>query len=586
MSDSEPDAIVPLGPWDQSRRRAVRRADPGTLLAEPKAVATLSELEACHAVKALGVEDAVPLLARFTPDQARALLDLEVWRGARLQPADLLSWLFGFREAGIEPLAEAVKAWDPEAMAAFLGRRLLVAWKPTDDTPPHEIPEWLRRGDDELELLTTPDDRFLVAARIDDPDSGEPIDDDEREGAIRLVADLYRAEDWEHVAGLLRMAQSDDRFDLEETALQFRTARLEDLGFPPPERAEEIYRVSDLERGPRSPPSDRAPMRTDVPLVSAYVPESDDGLFFRALRRISDPRVVARIESEIVPLANAVLVADRAPWSDPEAIRTAVAEALGFVQVGLGPEDDLDGAAARLEQQALRSLFGAGYARVARVAHRLRRLSSQGVFRMADDPWGLLEPPDRDAAEALAAPAPRFPLGLEPWRTPGGRSEPLDLAGFGERRPWRSVVEVEAAEALAEHLEGWARVDGALELSTGIQRLEEPVLPPEPRDRTLRTALSTALAQAWLGGDFRVAPLDRAELEELASRAVEGGGFAGQASVLSALSARLEGAAARAAEREAAWGLDRAAATLAPFAASGRPDPRFIEGLFVREPSP
>jgi hypothetical protein len=57
--------------------------------------------------------------------------------------------------------------------------------------------------------------------------------------------------------------------------------------------------------------------------------------------------------------------------------------------------------------------------------------------------------------------------------------------------------------------------------------------------------------------------------------------LAGTEAVLEALGGRLPAPAAEAARREGAWGLARAAESLAPFA-GGQPDPRFVEGLLVR----
>jgi hypothetical protein len=585
MSRPESEAVVSLGPWDQAARRAVRRADPKVLLAQPAQIAKLSDLEACHVIKQLGVEDAVPLLAHATPDHTRTLFDLEGWSTHALQPDDLLSWLAGYREAGLDALVAAVRAWGREAMAAFLARRLHIAVKPDDDTPPDEVPDWLKQSDDDLELFTTPDDRMLVAARLEDAETDEPVDEDERQSVVRLVADLYRDEGWDEIAGLLRMAMTDDRIDLEETALRFRTGRLEDLGFPPPERARAIYALRDE----APPPPERTLQPTTVALASAYVPPDDGGLFVRALRRIADPRVVQRIESELVPVSNAVLVADRMPWSDPEAVAAAVRKVIGFVQIGLGEEDAVDEAAGRLAAQPLRVWFELGHTRAARLGQRLRKLAARGPFQLGEDPWALLEAPERDAAQALAHRDLSFPRVLEAGggtSTEAASSEALDVAGIGERRVWRTAQDVRAAEALLAHLEAWAEAEAALGLGAALQGLDEGVLPEAPQERTLRAALTTALSRAWLGGAFEPAPLTGAELRDLADlagppRDDAAPALAGTEAVLEALGGRLPAPAAEAARREGAWGLARAAESLAPFA-GGQPDPRFVEGLLVR----
>jgi len=587
MAGADSKDVIALGLWEQAARRAARRADPSILRSKPSAVAELSDLEACHVVKALGVDDAPPLLAHFTADQTRALFDLEAWQADRLAPADLLSWLAGFREAGLEPLAAAVRALDAEAVTALWARRLHIAFKPADDTPPEEVPSWLREASDDLEVATTPDQRFLVAPRFEDPDDGAPVEEDERDAVMRLVADLYRDDDWECVAGLLRAAVTDDRFDLEETALRFRSARLEDLGFPPLDRARSIYEP--LDRLPDEHEERLVP--TDLALAAPYVPAADDGLFFRALSRIVDPKVVSRIESELVPLANAILVAEHQPWSATEAVGAAVARALGSIQVALATSASDDGrevseqaAAERLTHHALRTLFRLGHTRADRIRRRVLRLRSSRAFALGDSPWALLEAPQRDALEILERTPVELPAVLRAWIDPEARERPLDLEGLAASEPLRSVAEVAAAEAFADHLEAWSVGAEALGLAAGLQGLDHAIWPEAPADRTLRAALGTALAHAWLGGDFAVAPLSTAELRELAQRVTPGGRLPGAEALVEALARRLPAGAAPAVRREARWALERVAGALAPFSGATvrTPDPRFLEGLFVR----
>ena len=64
---------------------------------------------------------------------------------------------------------------------------------------------------------------------------------------------------------MLRAASSDLTSALEETAYRFRSARLEDLGFPPRERAMEIYGLEDPGPGASMP---------DAPVVDLYMPTS------------------------------------------------------------------------------------------------------------------------------------------------------------------------------------------------------------------------------------------------------------------------------------------------------------------------
>ncbi len=357
MASNESGAVVSLGPWDQRARAALRRMDAKTLRGKPAALAELSDLEASLAIKAMGVDEAPLLLSHATPEQARALLDFEAWAGGQLQPSDALLWLGAFRSAGIEPLVAAVRAWDRESAVALLSRRLLIADKPDDETPPEDVPDWLKATDDDLRLVASADGRFVMAARTEDPDTGEEVSDEEQDAILRLVDDLYRGEDWEAAVTLLRQAMTDDRFDLEELGLRFRDARLEELGFPPRGRALELYAPLVPEDGEVLGALAPGPLV----LAAPYVPAEDDSMFVRAVRRIEEPSVVRRVESELVPLVNAILVADRAAWSDPDAIAAAVDKAVGGVSGDLGPDEEA--AASRLRTTPLKTLFRRGYTR-------------------------------------------------------------------------------------------------------------------------------------------------------------------------------------------------------------------------------
>ncbi|NJK88871.1 MAG: hypothetical protein HC923_05340 [Myxococcales bacterium] len=265
--------VTPLGGWDQLRRLAERRHDFEHLNSEPRAISELSVLEACHAVKALGVEEAGLLLAHLAEDQTRSLFDLEVWSGSTLSPSDALSWLLGFREAGTEALLRAIRSWDREAVILLLARRLHVAIKPTEDTPAHEIPSWLQTPDDDLEVVPTPDGRYLIAARRVDAHAeaeGEvhELDEEERAHVLLLVSDLYADEEWEHAASLLEAAMSDDSFDLEELALRFRDARNEELGFPSVADAMSIF---EPDSSPTQARPAAGPVASDLRLAGPYI---------------------------------------------------------------------------------------------------------------------------------------------------------------------------------------------------------------------------------------------------------------------------------------------------------------------------
>jgi hypothetical protein len=569
-------SITSLSPWQRSRRRQSTLADVQRVVRAadlPARVARATELEAYFAVKQLGASDAAPLLAHLSAEQVRALWDFEAWSGDGLRPSELLVWTQAFREAGPEALVRAFFALDREAAAALLARRLWVALKPKDDEtagpsegPP--LPEWVQ--DEHIDVAETPDGRFWIAARRSDASDDEPVDEEERKAVLELVAELYRSPDWDDAAGLLRLAEADLPSDLEETALRFRNARLEDLGFPAPDRAREVY----------------APVDPTVELTRTWQPWGADTTVWlpdrygavlegtplrTALEAVADVQTFARLESELVPLLHAVLVADRIDPAADAPVREAVARTAGVLMVALQAPDSPWEPAERLRRIPLRMLFRAGHSFLLRLKARADALRKGSIY-------GLLEASDHGALEVLGARRPWFPEGLE------AHPDPVDPARAAVGRPFRGWADVEQVGRWLQDLEGLEAADRAMGLGARIQRLDEPVWPPAPEERTLRRALTTGAAWTLLGEGFGFEPIAAGRLPELADR-VPG---LQPARVAQAVARELggRGGLSEGAVQGLVWtltlGLTALRDELLPAVGQGQVDPRYLDAVLRR----
>lgn len=592
MSEPQPsDSVVALTPWDMALGRAVARPRVLSALDAPgaaEAVQALGELEVYHAVKSLGAHDATPVLGLMSVDQARTLFDLDVWHREQLEIADVLTWMDAFREAGISALETAARALDPEALAGIFRRRLLITLVPKDDaSDPVPLPDWAAEPPEEiLPIITTPDGRFYVAARAADEQADrddELLDEEERKGILQLVDELYRTEDWEWVAGLLRMAESDLTSSLEEDARQFRAGRLEDLGFPPLERALEVY-------GPLDPAVLTEPAAARYPslpetLPAAFVAPLSTGLFHLAMQRLDDPKVVARVEGDLVPLANAALVADGAEPGHLDHLQDTLSRARGYIELALAHgtapgAERVETAALRLARHHVTALFRVGYTLTVRAAGRARALLQGGALAAEDQPLGLLCDAERQALSALGKKRPRYSEALDPWTAALARGERpaggLDEARQHETRAFQAPEELAAVEALLADAEALARV--APRLAAGLAEADDALPPPE--ERTAQVVLATAAARALLGHAAEPRPLDAEALADLADRLVPPGRFRpedldrAEAAVAEAFGAE------PAVARRVALGLAEAAETLWPLVGQAV-DPRFVSGILV-----
>ena len=441
-------------------------------------IRSLTPLEAYFAIKSLGPDDAIGVLALIEQDQIRTLIDFEAWQGDRLEPADLMIWAEAFRQAGLHVLQKAARAVDQEVLASLFCRRLMLALVPVDEDD-EPLPDWCHNPPEGIEpILQTPDRRFWFAARTFDArdeleeDEPEPLDMDERKAILQLVDDLYRDEDFEFVAGILRMAESDFQTAMEEDAYQFKCGRLADLGFPSRERAMEVY-----EPLPASALGEAGDGLgdTNLRMPAVYLDGLGDGAFIEALGAIEDAESVRAIESALVPLANAVLIADGVDAANLESVQESLRRIRDYLDLalthGTTAADRISVAQQRLLEHGVRSLFRVGYS----IALGLKR-------RASALPRELLDDDDQTLVDRLRA------------RRPQVEDGPRTLAR----------LEVLAALGLA-----------------AVHRIEGDVVPPT-EEQTLRVLLATCASQALIGGSAVCEALDASQLKQLRDAVASG----------------------------------------------------------------
>ncbi|MEO1336664.1 MAG: DUF6178 family protein [Myxococcota bacterium] len=453
--------------------------------------------------------------------------------------ADIVLWLSAFREASVETMQKAAARMDFEALSALLRRRLLIAHKPRDDRSEDDpIPEWLANPSPDIEpLMETPDRRFIIAARKHDEDEllNEFVDDEDRKWILQFVKELYQQEDWESIATVLRSASADLTSTLEEDAYRFRTARLEDIGFPPRDRAMEVYGLLD--------PSPVTPM-TDAPLVelalpATYAPPLQEGLFHAAMQRIDDPAQMRRLEGDLVAVANKALVADGVTPGQSEGLQEVLQRLRGYVELALAegtpPASRLEQATLRLANEHLERLFRVGYTLTVRAAGRARRLLQRDVMGQGAPNRGLkkLSTAEQGVLEALLLKRPRMSGALEPIvealgdaanasgdtsNVTGDASKvtgPLRLdPGAAEvRRPFLKPADLMAVRWVLDELEAFA--DAWSSHAPDRPDMPDAVnLPTE--EQTFDVELTTALVHAMAERPYAIVPLTGQQLADTA----------------------------------------------------------------------
>jgi hypothetical protein len=457
--------------------------DPGAL------VRALPADELYFTIRDIGLADAAPLVPLASLEQFRTFLDLDAWKGDRLDPHRALTWLRAARSGSTH---------DPKAAARWKRKldgidRELFFFVLRESVVVHELEEGMDPEIHSDRVVRTPDGRYAV----------EFLPEGAEYSALRgLLDDLY-AENPFQAGRLLGSLKWDTPSDLEESALRWRAGRLADLGIPPLGEALSWF---------------ARPAKARGPAAEAGAPERPPGFWLASLASGSlldrgaealDPRDRPALEGQIVAAAGAVLVADQVDLADSDAVRASFQAARALLELGLTARlraegRPLEGAAAAdvLFDVPLKRLFQEGFGRVLELKFRAERLLKAGGAGTREAP--LLDAPFGEALFALVARRPRYFPGLE-----------------APREAWATLAAAAyTARAFLSEAE-LARTAAALDASEGLLALARSLglavsLPGSPPPR-LTAIYLTALANERMGRGFAPEPIAAGEL----SRAVQ-----------------------------------------------------------------
>lgn len=486
--DPSPAALAVQAELRRELARAPARRRVDLLLSRPDPAAAIQALpadELFHLVHEVGLADAPELVQLASPEQFRAFLDLDGWRGDEPEVARLLTWLraaYPSSRAGEldeHRWSEKLEALDPEVVSLLLARSLKVHDLGDDPDPEITSDRFLRTVDGRYAVEFLADGADYVAVR-------------------RLVDDLY-ARDPFAAGRILSSIRWDLDSELVESAQRWRAGRLADLGFPSIEEALSWFArparpgTAAASASPPAGPPDRPPGFWLAGFEA-------DTLLDRAAAHLA-PEARARFEGQLVAAANASMVADRVDPSDPEAVRGAVESTRALLEMGLRTMSGGDDAAATatLAGAPLKRVFQEGFGDLLRLRWRADRILAEAA---AAGPVPALDSPLAEGVAALRLRRPRYYTGLDLPRADWG--DPA--SGSAAARPFRSLAEVQRAGGALDDMEGLLALGRRLGLEGSRGAPEEG---PRP---TLSELYLTALAQERLGRPFAPVPLAHADL--------------------------------------------------------------------------
>jgi hypothetical protein len=360
----------------------------------PKALfQTLPEEEAYFTIKEIGEQDAFPLLALMSPAQCQYLLDLELWRGYEIQLEKVEQWLPLLLSCDQEVVCQWLRSMDVDTLLLILKKTIRTHLKEGEEvreTPKEEGSTFTLDGTYFIEVLN--------------PSLQEPIE--------RLLKDLAQM-DFHLYWKVLQQVDVEIKAELEERALHFREARLEDKGFPPMEEALSLYQYLNPKRLKRMLEEREIylPDRTENPPPSFPMVLRDQDLFFSiCLREMEEGSLLDRLKVELTYMANQVIVADQPESIDFSTLQGSLRKVGGFLSIGLEMLSEGDRRRARewIERVPLKFLFQVGYGSCLELKWKAERIWGKGWFSEKRVPVSFLGSPWEERIQGLLRKRPLF----------------------------------------------------------------------------------------------------------------------------------------------------------------------------------
>ena len=446
-------------------------------------VRALSSETLLYTMKEVGLNDALDLLGMASPQQVRAMLDLDCWRRDRLDDERLLNWLLLLDESGGSKLAEWFLQTDVELLVLLIRRHLEVVRKADVEDDPNF---------DQSPYFTF-DDRYLLRFR------GEP------EPILHALLERIRALDYPAYQRALENSLFELESGLEEAAYRWRTARLADRGYPAHDEARTLFRFL--------PPDtvsfaayQRRGAAVDVAAEDDPLPPPDHALallgaprsFLAQTLAALPGETAAEVGHELAYLTNAVVTVEARDTGEVDEIRRCARTAHDYVNIGLAFASREDGPAARnlLQTTRIHAFFRTGWSLVQRLHHVAGRLAEDLSSAVGADWDRYLDPPSREACTGLRSRLPLYYVGL-------------DAPGEILSRRFATFAEVQRVATLLGDIPVWFHVLR----QNGAFPEHEP-----PEGVTLGVLWNTGFAHWVLEGEASIRPLRRSELQALHDR--------------------------------------------------------------------
>lgn len=459
-------------------RRTLQRLSPkdrvDALISERNAkaaVRTVPADELYRTIMEVGLVDTTELVQLASATQFRTMVDLGAWQKDALNPHELLTWLRAAHGDDEEEFLRKVDGVDLEVVELMLRKFTVIHdLEENPDVNPPGV------------TMESPEGKYLIEFKVEGAELS----------GLRSLLNSLIARDPFGAGRLFEAVRWEIDTELEEAAFKFRSARLQDLGFPELYDALGVFSWVDPDKvaplaAPSAPGTAIARGGADVDYVQA------------AFGGLTDTER-DNAEDELRTVINQVLVAEGADPGDLEALRRVGEMARDYLSLGLehlsagNPANAPDA----VRDTELKRVFQLGFSLTLKLKFRVERMLKEPLAKL-DDTLLLLDEEAR-VVKALNRKRP-----LKAVKVPG--AEPMP---FRARRELQEIALVLDRAELQRQV-FTALLGGSLEKAKEtVARFEAPIAALTP-DRLFGAAVATGIVT----GKAEVRPVSEREFQLL-----------------------------------------------------------------------
>lgn len=458
-------------------------------------VQSMPPQELLYTIKDIGLADSAEIVQLADTEQIRSCLDLDCWQKDHFDKERFTSWLFFLPAKETDAAEKVLQSMDIETLVFFF-RDLFIVHELEGDDAKRDSNQKEIKG----EYITTPDGFYAVEIPFEAEDTMNVI--------ARAALDLFQLYGYSFCQKLFLSILHSLPSDLEESAYQFRRARIQDLGFIDYFDAIGIYQPLP----PKSKPMQPIERPDEDITLPVYVQTRFEGLFGKAIQGLPSDALRERVQFELFYLTNKVLAADQVEPANPQAMRKVLRSVQQLLELGfevLGATEE-SAATQLLAQHHVEWIFRSGYSALARLRKRAARLRRNKQLSLLEDAeCSLLDSPYMEVIRGLKSLKPKFYTGIEP--RPGSTY-----------RPFRNLDDISSANRVLD-LIGFLPTFFFQRLPFQHEELlaisaEDLLAPGHIEDVHFSHLFLTALAHFMLHGTWTLRPLDAADIKTFLQR--------------------------------------------------------------------